>query len=142
MLANQIPLRVMPSRISSQLLLSDEKKRPTRNMMNETFRASGDEEKASNETSIHLWGYSPDFAATKRQAIPKESVSRFSIGPEETTQTNVELVAKVRQALKQNTISVATASELVELALTTDVPAAEPAHYEVFQTLMEKDLQS
>ena len=45
---------------------------------------------------------------------------------------DVELVAKVRQALKQNSISVATASELVELALSTDVQAAEAAHYEVF----------
>jgi hypothetical protein len=124
MLANQIPLRVMPHRISSQLLMSEEKL-PRHPKLNETFRA--DEERGSNETSIHLWGYSPDFAA-KKVVQQVDTVSRFSVG----ASTEVELVAKVKQAMKQGSLSTGQAAELVDLAMNAEAPAAEPTHFDVF----------
>jgi hypothetical protein len=48
--------------------------------INETFRGSGEESKESNDASIHLWGYSPDFAAGKVSAVVKPTVSQFTIG--------------------------------------------------------------
>lgn len=48
--------------------------------VNETFRGSGEESKESNDASIHLWGYSPDFAASKVSTVVKPSVTQFTIG--------------------------------------------------------------
>ncbi len=102
------------------------------NKVNETFNGSGEEEKTSNEASIHLWGYSPDFASNKVSMPREQGVSSFNVDQVMEGSSQKELVEKVKRALKKGTIDVAEAASIVQAALDDQVNNSDEAHFSVF----------